>query len=185
MDIIIKQATRFTDNYFRGGARYQEILEKAKEIVNDIDNPLDKIRFLNIILERNNIDYEKHKPKCGDPLRCNESFAYEKVSYDLKQELSRLGVQINSDAFTSEEKKQHDSKLDDILYNLEILKTGQQVIFEEINELRDLYFLGKKNWYQLLLGKSTEMVIAGIISETISKQIIESVKPCFPNLLSP
>lgn len=186
MDIIIKQAKRFTDNYFMGGvSNYKEILEGAKQTINAIDNPLDKIKFLNIILERNNTDYEIHKPVCGDPENCNKNFAYESIGYDLKQELYRLGIRINDDAFSKEEKKQSDTKLDDILNSLDNLKAGQQVIFEELSELRDLYFLGKKKWYQLLLGKSTDMIAAGIISETVSKQIIHDIKPVLTNLISP
>lgn len=188
MDIIIKQANRFTENYFNGGvSHYEEILDAAKEKVYNIDNPLDKIKFLNIVLEKKNSEYEKHKPVCGDPENCSKNFAYENISYYLTQELNRLGIHFNDDTFTDAEKQQAESRLDKILSDLNGLKIGQQIIYEdltkEINELKDLYFLGKKKWYQLFIGKSAEMVAGGIVSETIAKQIIETVKTSFPNLL--
>jgi len=188
MDIILKQANRFADNYFNGGvSRYQEILDSATDKVSAIDNPLDKIKFLNVVLEKNNSEYKKHKPVCVDPENCSKNFAYENIAYFLTQELNRLGVHFNGDTFSDIEKQEAESKLDKILSQLVDLKMGQEIIYEdltkEINELKDLYFLGKKKWYQLLIGKSAEMVASGIVSETVAKEIINIVKTTYPNLL--
>ena len=187
MDIILEKAKRFADNYFQNPSRYEELLSSAKDKVYDIDNPLDKIKFINFLLDRNNADYEKHKPKCSDPENCRYNYAYENIAYYLTQELNRLGVHFDEDTFTEEEKGSAESKLDKILKDLEEVKLGQQVIYEdltkEINELRELFFLGKKKWYQLLVGKSVDMVASGVVSEVVSKQIIEEVKKSFPLLL--
>lgn len=43
----------------------------------------------------------------------------------------------------------------------------------EEQELDNLYFLGRKNRKEIFIGKFTEMTMAGIISETVSKGIIE------------
>lgn len=64
------------------------------------------------------------------------------------------------------------------------IQQGQEVIFEEFIELRELFFLGKKKWYQLLIGKSFDMTLSGIVSETLSKQIIELVKDSLPKLIA-
>ena len=187
MDIILEKAKRFADNYFQNASRYEELLSSAKDKVYDIDDPLDKIKFINFLLDRNNSDYEKHKPKCTDPENCKYNYAYENIAYYLTQELNRLGVHFNDDTFTDEERESAESKLNQILKDLNEVKLGQQVIYEdltkEINELRELYFLGKKKWYQLLIGKSVDMVASGVVSETISKQIIEEVKKSWPLLL--
>jgi hypothetical protein len=188
MDIITKKAKRFADNYFMDGVRqYDELLSAAKKEVYSIDNPLDQIKYLNFLLDRNNSDYESHKPRCQDPENCQYNEAYENIAYYLTQELNRLGVQFNDDTFTQEEKENADTKLDQILKDLNEVKLGQQIIYEEltkeINELRELYFLGKKKWYQLFIGKSVDMVASGIVSETISKQIIEEFKKNLPALI--
>jgi hypothetical protein len=39
--------------------------------------------------------------------------------------------------------------------------------------------LGKKNWKQLLIGKLFEMTAAGVISETVSKEIANSIGTVF------
>lgn len=170
-----------------GVSRYEEVLDAAKSDVYGIDNPADKIKYLNFILDRNNKDYAKHKLVCQNPENCSHNYAYGSIEYYLTQELNRLGVHFNDDTFTEEEKEQAETKLDKILRDLNDIKLGQQVIYEdltkEINELRDLYFLGKKKWYQLFIGKSIDMVASGVVSETISKQIIEEVKKNLPTLI--
>lgn len=187
MDIILEKAKRFADNYFQNPSKHEELLNSAKGRVYEIDDPLDKIKFINFLLDRNNSDYEKHKPKCADPGNCRYSFAYENIAYILIQELNKLGVHFNQDTFTEEEKEAAESRLDQILKDLNEVKLGQQVIYEdltkEINELRELYFLGKKKWHQLLIGKSVDIVAGGVVSETISKQIIEEVKKSWPLLI--
>ena len=70
---------------------------------------------------------------------------------------------------------------------IEELKLGHQIIYDdllhEINELRELYFLGKRKWYQILAGKFVDMTVSGVISESISKEIIDSIKPDFTRLI--
>ncbi len=182
MDIIKKISEKFIQRYLNGRiSKYAEIIEAARTQLYDIDNQLDKIKFLNIILEGNNKTYDRHKPNCQSPENCDVNFAHESISYFLVQELNRLGVQLNEDTFTVDEKDIADSKLDKILKDLEDLKMGHQIIYDdllkEMNELRELYFLGKKKWHQLFTVKCIEMVTGGIISETVSKQIIESLGP--------
>ena len=188
MDIILLNAKNFSRRYFEGGiSKYKDLIDSAKDIVNDIDNALDKIRFLNFILERNNSDYSAHKLVCQDPEHCSQNVAHENITYYLTQELNRLGVQFNEDTFSEEEKCKADSTLEQILKDVQEIKLGQEIIYEdltkEINELKDLYFLGKKKWYQLLIGKSVEMAAGGIVSETISKQILEGLKNAWPILI--
>lgn len=187
MDIILENAKRFADNYFQSVLKYEQLLSSAKDKVYAIDNPLDKIRFINFLLDRSNADYKKHKRECTEPQNCRFNYAYENIAYYLAQELKRLGVHFNDDTFTEEEKESAESKIDLILKDLNQVKIGQQVIYEdlakEINELRELYFLGKKKWYQLFIGKSVDMVTSGIVSETISKQIIEEIKSCWKLLI--
>lgn len=184
MDFIKRKAKDFTDEHFLGGiSSADHILSEAKSVVYDIDKGVDKIRFLNFILEKNNADYTEHLKVCRDKEDCPKNYAYEGVAYYLSQELDRLGAGIDGDTFTEAERNEAESKLDKILKDLNEVKLGQQVIFEELNEMRDLFFLGKKKWYQLFIGKSVDMTASGIVSETISKQMIEEAKRHLPALL--
>jgi hypothetical protein len=64
---------------------------------------------------------------------------------------------------------------------------GQEIIYDDIidgiEELKNLYFIGKKNWYQNLAGKSLEMVASGVVSETISKKLIRIAGDTFTNII--
>lgn len=188
MDIITKLANKFVQRRLHGRiTKYAEIIEAARVQLYDIDEELDKIKFLRIILEGNNEIYDEHKPNCTSPDTCPINFAHESIAYFLAQELARLGVKLNEDTFTLEEKESADSKLDKILKDLEELKVGHQIIYDdlqnELSELKELYFLGKKKWHQLFTGKCVEMVSGGIISETVSKQIIKALEPTLTKLI--
>jgi len=85
--------------------------------------------------------------------------------------------------FSYNEEQLLNSKIDQILKDLEDLKTGQEILWtdltEELNELKELYNLGKKNWRQIFMGKLLDMVAAGVISETVSKEIAKAIAPAF------
>lgn len=95
------------------------------------------------------------------------------------------------DVFTEKEKKEMNEKLDQVMEKImtefETIKMGQEIIWTdlkmELEELKQLYFLNKKNWRQLLTGKFTEMVAGGVVSETVSKKIVELINPVMQRLL--
>ena len=66
---------------------------------------------------------------------------------------------LNKETFSDEEVNDLDRKIDAVLILLDKLQVGQEIIFNEIDDLksdfRSLksdYVLGKKRWYQRLLG---------------------------------
>ncbi|WP_109852846.1 hypothetical protein [Aquimarina sp. AU58] len=68
----------------------------------------------------------------------------------------------------SDNKEDINRKLDEIIKELQKLGFGQQIIFEEIEELRDLYSnLNKKNWGQLVKGKLLDLVLNQVINKDI------------------
>ena len=93
----------------------------------------------------------------------------------------------HSHLFTPDERQAADAKLDALLKEVQLLKVGQEAIWtdirKDIEELKALYFLGKKNWRQLLLGKLTEMTASGVVSDTISKWAEEMFKSGISTLL--
>jgi hypothetical protein len=56
-----------------------------------------------------------------------------------------------------------------------VLKKGHEIIYdgisEEIEEPKSILFR-KKSWKQIIVGKAVEMAIGGVVSETISKDLI-------------
>jgi|GEM_PF-2249173 len=85
-----------------------------------------------------------------------------------------------ADVVTENDKQEMNARLDEILRKLEqqnlkyeAMRSDMKADFEE---LRNLFHLGKKNWRQLLVGKVTEWIAGGIVSETISKEIVDFIK---------
>lgn len=180
MDLIKKIAEDFVKYNICDGAPDQE------KVVNDVRNKLfelhdekDKVKYLNIVIEGNKMASNSHRLVCQNE-NCNTDFAHEYISYFLESELKKLGVSVNEDSFTSEDKSNANLKLEKIIEEIQTLKNGQQIIYDqvisEIEELRNLYYLGKKKWYRQYIGTMFEMTVSGMVSETVSKSIVESIK---------
>jgi hypothetical protein len=63
-----------------------------------------------------------------------------------------------------------DRQIDEIIEKLTNLGYGQEIIFDEIQELKDLYStLNKKNWGQIVKGKLVDLALAKLIeADTLS-----------------
>tara|TARA_R110000868_G_scaffold4428_6_gene27862 strand:- start:4050 stop:4904 length:855 start_codon:yes stop_codon:yes gene_type:complete len=69
-----------------------------------------------------------------------------------------------------------DRKLDQITEYLIKLGYGQEIIFEEIEELRELQSkISKKSWKQLLKGKLFDLVVDEILSKETVNQVFEFI----------
>lgn len=67
---------------------------------------------------------------------------------------------------------QLNQKLDNVLAELTKLGLGQEVIFNEIEELRSLqHKLSKKSWAQLLKGKLIDMAVGKVLSKEMASTV--------------
>lgn len=192
LSFIEKRAERFIIRHVSSAGRdHNKVISAAQDELYDIRDHADKVTFITTALAANSKVYQQHLPVCKDPDKCQINYSHEAIQYFLESELNNLGIQTNEDTFTVEEQIRTDEKLDKIIAELEKLKAGQEVVFnhvDEVNtelaELKDLYIYGKKKWLQLFLGKTSEMVIGGMISETVSKKLIQIIAEAYPKLLS-
>jgi hypothetical protein len=94
----------------------------------------------------------------------------------------------SENVFTVEEESSLHTKLNSIVENLEKLGFGQEIIFNEIDELKDHFNLGKKNWYQLLKGKLFDIGLAyGVekaVLEGIYSDLANEVGNIVPTILT-
>lgn len=68
------------------------------------------------------------------------------------------------------------SRVDEIVEQLTKLGLGQEIIFDEINELKELYTtLNKKNWGQVVKGKLVDLALAKLIENDTMKFIYEGL----------
>jgi hypothetical protein len=160
------------------------IIVHANADASGMENPLDSIKFITAILEKNEALYQEHLLECRDKENCDSVFEHEAVAYHLTKELKNYGQgELNEDIFTAEEKAESNSKLNEILAYLQTLRDGQEIIYDEIAELKELHFLGKKNWKQLAVGKMTEVVASGVIEEATAQKLLEAITKDLPKLL--
>lgn len=67
-----------------------------------------------------------------------------------------------------------DLKLNDIVDKLQKLEYGQEIIFDEIEELRGwTNKLSKRSWRQLLKSKLIDLMLAEIINKDVAISIFE------------
>jgi arginyl-tRNA synthetase len=165
-----------------------ELLRKVQSELNLKYSEEDKLGLLTIILEANEKEFQRHlKDECTNPKECRDNKQHQRVTYFLQRELQELGVNINADHFTWEEKSQYNAQLDNLIETLtasnQLLSEQLEILRTEIEELKNLYVLGKKNWKQILLGKTGEMVASGIVSEAVSKPLLDLAKNTLQNLI--
>lgn len=180
MDIITRLAQEFAEFQLHSVKDPDDVVNKTRLKLNDLDDPLDQAKFINVLIEKNRYLYETHLKTCTDKIKCPINYGHEVIAFFLNQELKRIGVKVNTDTFSNSEQEICNEKIDSIFEEIQTLKDGQQIIYEdllrELNELKNLYFLGKRQWHQIWLGKVFDMTISGIIGETVSKYIINEIK---------
>ncbi len=189
MDIVRDIAIEFADNKYRSSENIQDFVNDVEDESYRHRNPRDQVNFISAVIGFVQDEYDNHYKSCQNREVCQELKEHTKVVYYLKGLLEEYDSPLNkNDLFSESEKNDFDKKIDKILENLEELKKGQEItyndIYEELEELKKLYFLGKKNWKQLLAGKTVDMVAGGIISETISKELIILTDITINNLIS-
>ncbi|QOG90436.1 hypothetical protein HUE46_10745 [Flavobacterium columnare] len=157
------------------------LLEKLYEIYDDNIYPILPILEGNgIILKkrREEFEYLKILENNGYVISNNignQADAQLTVSGKIYVEEKRKIVIPNYETI-SNDKENIDKKIDELFIKLEKLGYGQEIIFEELEELKDLYLtLNKQNWAQLVKGKIIDLGLSQVISVDIMKIIYESI----------
>jgi len=180
MSPYIKVITdQIVERYIEKGVHNENrLIGIIREKLDETNSDKDKLGMLTQILEANEIVFQEHLKVCVNGDTCTTNIKHLKVNHFLQQELEELGF-LSTDNFTREEKNNCNNKLDEILQTIiisgEIIDEKIETLRDEIEELKALYVLGKKNWKQQFAGKMTDMVGSGIISELTAKPIIENV----------
>lgn len=189
MNFIEKKAQTMVKLYFNQKlGNHKKVLEIVDKDLSNVDNSSDRLLYLTIVMEANDLAYHEHLKECINPTECTTNLKHEQINYYLQQELKRIGIEISNDSFTREEKQILVACLDKELEDLKKIKVEHELIYnelkEEIDDLKKWFLIGKKNWIQLAVGKFSEMVASGIVSASISEPIINALKTLLPKLLN-
>lgn len=181
MNIIQKQAAEFYQlNMRESRTKHPEFVNEVKTALIDYHRPSHKLEFLEWILSKLKIDYDKHFENCTNRENCVTNDTYENAIFFLQIEKEQIEESLNPQDFSGIEKTEMDRKLNEILDRIKQLQLGQEVIFDDFqssfDELKELYYLNKKTWGQLLLGKLTDFIASGLVAEGINAPLLELMK---------
>lgn len=195
MDIIYNLALDAETRFRRLGktntpSHWKNFIEET--LYDNINKNADKRRFLltfNRLIQEN---LEGHKAKCSK-INCQTETDLHSILFSIEQVLDSIPENIDPpiDSFSTNEQINITIKLDDILKQMKesdsINNAAFEVLYNEIQELKGLMNLGKKNWKQLGIGKVSEMVLGGIVDKAFGNQIFNAIsetKSEFLNLLT-
>jgi hypothetical protein len=185
MELIRKQADSFITrelNKMEFTDTYHVVVDALKSELTNYYRPTDKLIFLEQVELKLAEAKDEHLKTCTNRFACKEVQDYDSMIFFAKQELETNGI-VDTDIFTRTEIEQLNNKLDLLFKEIEILKTGHAIIYDDIidefDKLKKQYYLDKKTWRQVFFGKIFEMTLSGVVSETIAKKIVEIFSDIF------
>ncbi len=181
--VVVKDETMEVDS-IQGKLDY--VMDLLYEVFND------NYYSINTILDISFINYRKDEPaELGKDL-CKKGYVtnpgygrenYVKLSVKGASYVERKR-RAAAKTKTQQKKDQINKKVDIVLQKLESIGYGQEIIFEEIEELKSLSGkLNKKNWVQLLKGKVVDLAVSQVINKETASYILETLSEGASKLL--
>ncbi|MCD8416143.1 hypothetical protein LNI90_11875 [Tenacibaculum dicentrarchi] len=165
---------------------YSHELVKAKyitasnynEIENEFECLLSIINHYNLgeVTDARNEDHGASIVKNGNTAKFRKDGGFENLFDTLGMEFT------NYDAINQSQEKLN-SKIEEIIELLTKQGFGQEILFNELQELKELYpKLNKKNWGQVLKGKLIDLGIAQVINQEVAETIFKGLTEQFLRL---
>lgn len=179
--IVEKEENRFSRDFFNSPKNNN--LENLKSLLTDrlynFNREKDKLFFLNVL--RKEVENEKleHEKTCNSK-NCSVSDEKNLGLFVIDQEIDDISEYYefkpkSDDIFSTQERVDFHNKLNEIADKLKELGYGQEILFEEIDSLKENFNLGKKNWFQLLKGKLIDLGLQKVLNETIIKDLYQEL----------
>jgi len=109
----------------------------------------------------------------------------EEIIFEITQSIEALGLGISQNTFTGEEYNRINNILEEVLGELNIIKTGNAVLGEQIeelqNDIKDLktsLVMGKKPFHQRVTG-----IITNYVANKGADEVFEKIKPLLFELI--
>ena len=184
MNIIEKESEEFYKYGFLNSGIHQDLENIKSSLTSKLYNfnrDRDKLDFLKILRVKAIDDKEEHMKSCTG---CGYDEARDIAVFAIDQEVDDINRFYNyepksDDEFSIEQEADLHNKLNNILDKLEKQGFGQQIIFEEIEDLKSHFNLGKKNWFQLLKGKVVDLTLKKVLNKTIVQEIYNQLSEGF------
>jgi len=172
----------------------QEFLGRLNEEIGLFRKNSDKIvhlRNIEIQFAKRKAEHELKCPK--EPGDCPLSRKYDKCMFFVTQELENLAENnINQSYFssgnsdlTSDQISELHEKVDSVLNRLEVLGYGQEIIFNEIEELKAVSSkISMKDFKLLLLGKMVAFGESKLMGEKSIQDLFEMASDTWDKMIS-
>ncbi len=189
MDVVEKEAVRYAEHAFfedKSICTIDDLSSTLSSKLYSFKSEKDKLYFLNILRKEvlnQKLVHEKTCPK----LNCVFSQERENGLFVIDQEIEEISSTYEykpnkSDEFDSQQKSELHNSLNEIKDSLAKLGFGQEIIFNELDELKNHLNLGKKNWFQLLKGKLFDLTVNEVLDKEHIKYVYEKLSEGFENL---
>ena len=179
MNLISKQAVKFTMYNLDVNKNYQDFTKLVNQELLHYSQLSHKVQFIESAMCEVKKEYDEHLPNCNAKNDCVYDFFYESVIFFLNELRLDFSKKLTIEEFNDTDIIRYQTGIDEILLKINELQLGQQVTYddfiEQFEEMKSYFFINKKSWNQMLAGKLLEMVAAGVISETISKNIVSII----------
>lgn len=191
MNIIEKQAQDYFTHALDSAKSYEEFCYKIIRCADKYYEGVYKIIYLEHILLLLKKQYDRHDLFCSmaNLQKCRFKNLYENSLFYLTEHIKKLKQYLRKSELREldiyNRLKFQDSEIIDIIRKNFIVEVNLVILKQEIEKLRELYFLDKKTWRCLLVGKIFHLIhsdnitsqkINGIIqiSEIIYQKIFEN-----------
>jgi len=189
MNVVEKEAIKYAEYEFFNSDMYSTVENLSSELGSKLysfKRSKDRLLFLNVLRQevvKQKIDHEKD---CKT-VDCSISAEKEAGLFVIDQEIEVISQDYEyhpkkEDEFSSEEKSELHNLINQIKDDLRKLGYGQEIIFNEMEDLKDHLNLGKKNWFQLLKGKLFDLSVGKALDEVIVKEVYGRLSSGFENL---
>ena len=179
MNVIKQIADDFFDKTLIKQTDHEYFLILVKQSMESYDNVLFKEIFLERIIIRLKLNFDSHLVFCTERENgsCRFIKFYETVLFFLSHQLLKLEKSLPKKDINSSERKQTYRKVRDILQSSKLVelnnKHNHSVLLQETKELKEFYYLDKKHWRQLLIGKIVELYGIKTINKTTNNELMK------------
>ena len=177
MNVVETEALKFAESYFNNGEiiSLTSLKERLSYKLSDFYKDREKLDFIKILRVDVVKQKEEHIKGCLNP-SCDQEKEYDLALFVVDQELEEINQDyefeaLSKDKFTGAEESSTHHKLNEIIENLMELGRGQEIIFNELDDLKNHFNLGKKTFSQLLKGKLFDLHVQKILNETVVKEV--------------
>lgn len=189
MELIEREAKDFAVwEFFNSSSRVNisNLADTLHSKLSYFRRPKEKLEFLKILREKIIEDKISHEKECTSK-DCEVSNEKEMGIFVVEQEVEVVLESLNFEAqkeeeFTSNEKIELFKTLDKIKMQVDNLGLGQEIIFDEIDELKEHLKLGKKNWFQLLKGKLLDLGLKEVLDKETIQDIYSTLSKGFSDV---